>query len=132
MKQIYLNLFNTIDDNNDGVITRKELATAIKTHPAVKAFLGQPAAPKLTRSATGVVQVQFVTLQDQLDRFSDLDLNGDGVISWEEFEGAMSGSGDNAEREGLEQLTFAEALQVMEQLFKDCDINHDGMLTVGE
>jgi Ca2+-binding EF-hand superfamily protein len=58
--------------------------------------------------------------EELVQTFNELDVNGDGQITTQEFRSAMSARG--------EEVTDEE----IESIFADADSNHDGMISLAE
>jgi Ca2+-binding EF-hand superfamily protein len=130
MKLIFLNMFQNMDYDADSKVTKKEFMRAMVEHRAIKLFFAQPAAYSVD-TATGAIKVEsFAERLNRVGLFEQIDKNGDGEITWAEFEEALEG--DAFKGHASPTLDPKTSMAVMREVFSAADAEHNGTLTKEE
>ena len=72
------NVFDKLDKNNNGKVSKSEFLVSLQNDPTVAAILGLPAIVKEQEDHTIAIK-SFIDIFDQIDKDADLEVN------WEEF-----------------------------------------------
>lgn len=142
-------LFTKLDADGDGALSQDELSAKFGKHgkskahkdPAARAARVGKRFAKLDKNADGGIARDEVPKMPE-PRFSQMDSDGNGVISSDEFAAARSAKGHgkrwgkgklpNVDTNGDGKIDVAEAQAAAAQRFAKMDKNGDGVITEDE